>query len=166
MWRHHNASTNSSPDIERQGLVSFCEPWGFKSPSALSHIQTLPTASNSAYTCHGLPGQDLSVTTQLASSIDFLSHCFRGVKHEPPGCSSRQVCVYKRNRRAVEGRGCMFDLPYRVYLIGGEGQEKACDTGNEIRGTWWRQEGHTVSWGCVFDPHLLHVCSQALATIL
>lgn len=33
-------------------------------------------------------------------------------------------CVYKRNRRAVEGRGCTFDLPYRVYLTGCEGQKK------------------------------------------
>lgn len=30
--------------------------------------------------------------------------------------------MFKMERCAVEGRGCAFDLPYRVYLTACEGQ--------------------------------------------
>lgn len=112
----------------------------FVSPGALNHTHSSSTYKPSLQPVtqhiHATDCQDRICQSQHSLLPPSIScHIVLGVSDMNPLAVAAGQCVYKRNRRAVEGRGCTFDLPYRVYLTGCEGQKKACDTGNESGGT-------------------------------
>lgn len=139
MWRHHNSWTNLGLMIPPSDIGLW----------ALEHQITLILLANTIAAYSKWLSLYLLQTARTGSVNHNTSRSlwrvsvtlFLGCQTWTPLVVAAGQYVFKMERCAVEGRGCAFDLPYRVYLNACEGQRKAYDAGNERWGSWWREEG-------------------------